>query len=330
VASVVDMIMAIVYREHGAGFFNVRRSSSLHELSSFCFGSLQAYEKEVRAREGVALRHELEDMFQRLRDDDAPLPLAPAQDDDDDEPPRPARDAAPKKKQPPKRPAPKAAVPSPKKPKKVAEKLTPAKRRRRQLRENVQNSHFALNTLSWSPWRRAMTLDEPPASSGNEWAPRRGDEPGCRNVGLFADKSRSKAAVYELAVQTGARRKLHVVFFACASSIPAGVRWDKHLIRHLHIHKMISKILEQKMDGCQIVIWARRAFLPKRGVVVDGQRIVGATATTNMLKACYDYAWRRCADRKRKVRTVVKDGCTISEMNYHYANRNAYLWGHYW
>ncbi|ELU17567.1 hypothetical protein CAPTEDRAFT_190098 [Capitella teleta] len=61
VGSVVDMIMAIVYREHGAGFFD-------------------AYEQEVRAREGNGMRHELEDMFHRLRDEDRPA-KRPAQGD---------------------------------------------------------------------------------------------------------------------------------------------------------------------------------------------------------------------------------------------------------
>ena len=49
-STIVDMMMAICYREHGAEFFD-------------------AYEHEVRARDGAGMRQDLDHMFGTLRDD---------------------------------------------------------------------------------------------------------------------------------------------------------------------------------------------------------------------------------------------------------------------
>ncbi|ELU10024.1 hypothetical protein CAPTEDRAFT_193317 [Capitella teleta] len=301
VGSVVDMIMAIVYREHGAGFFD-------------------AYEQEVRAREGNGMRHELEDMFHRLRDEDRPA-KRPAQGDAS-----PAKRAckAAKAEPKPKRAKPKAkrAEPKAKRTEAKAKRTEPKAKRtepkpkvlknKKPTRESVQQSHFVLNTLRWSPWRKAMSLVAP--DDGAQWMPRRGAEPGFRNASLFTDSKRSKPAVYEFAVQTGAHRKLHVVFFRCSRAIPTGCRWDRHLLRGAGIQAMISKVLKQRAAGNHVILMARRAFLPESGVEVAGKQHMGSRGVAALLKTRYDYAWRPCSDRRQEItRPVQRNQCFISQ-----------------
>ncbi|ELU17322.1 hypothetical protein CAPTEDRAFT_219551 [Capitella teleta] len=306
VSSVVDMIMAIVYREHGAGFF-------------------EAYEQEVRAREGAVMRNGLEDMFQRLRSEEdepaAELPSAAAKPNR-----KPARKVVPAKQavRPKTAKAKQAIQPKPlfEKPKvrhpKSKNKTAKAKREPRQARETVQQSHFVLNSLKWSPWQKAMSLTP---CDGTQWRPRRAGAPGFRSAYLFTDSKRSKPAVYEFAVQTGARRKMHVVFFRCTKGIPTYCHWDRHLLQwigHYNMRDLLTRLLQQKVAGCKVLLMVRRAILPRNGVRVGSKTCSDYRAVTRMLKARYDYAWRldKGPVRENSVvrygRYLEKDGCVIS------------------
>jgi hypothetical protein len=282
---------------------------------------LQAYEQEVREREGVALAEGLEEMFQRLKDntdDDDSIPKPPLvrlPSADLKRPPvelpsktrrknQKIQDKAPAKEPPAKKQKVTAKKQTLKK--KPKQNKTPAK----MLRENVSQAHFVLSGLKWSQWKPAMRANAP-AGDGIKWIPRRGGQIGVRNATLFGDDKRSQMALYEFAIQTAPKRKLHVVYFTCTQGFRKRyIRWDRHLFRRGSIPTLITKILQQDDD---IVLLARRAFIPKAGIMVDGRQLYRSHSWEFLghLQRRYDYAWKRCRSGRSR-RDLYKNGFAIS------------------
>lgn len=153
-----------------------------------------------------------------------------------------------------------------------------------------------------------MSHDKPEDNGTKaNWVRRGTVQPGFRNASLL-QKGTSKPSIFEFAVQTGPHRRLHVVYFRCAESIPANCSWERRLLCHKDIRSQLKSVLSQ--PGCSLFM--RQAILPK-SVSILGRRCTGPRDITSLLKGRYDYAWRVSKGRTSKARHVVKNGSTISE-----------------
>ena len=295
--TIVDMMMSIVYREKGVEFF-------------------EAYEKEVREREGAGIRWELERMFKTLGGDatdggaagattsaiSAPiatvLPVAPRK--------RPLTATARAKAggTPAKRKLFTAAAPlkagkiakkSPAKTvaKNAARKLaataapsTSGKKlavTRRALRENVSDRQF-LRQLNWSRWQEAFR-DTLPTRGQQAWRSRRGDHEGYRACAIFPDTS--QAGMYELSVQTADANNKVAVWCGFTSGFE-GQNWDSHFLRNKNIQQNIDNILQRGGK-----LFARRVTQIRWPVTCTNTGVVCSSLDElrKLVRDTHDYAW---------------------------------------
>ena len=262
----------------------------------------QAYEREIRAREGTGIRKDLDRMFNTLRDGAAPaagIKVAHVA-------PRIAAGVAKKKKAiapvtahaikfkatgPIKRPE--AANKSMLKRRQLRnKKVTKRYVHKKLLRENVISQHFILDELKWSPWK--LYSDYSDGSSS-------------KNHKLF-DYKKSQAAIYEIAVRTGHRCKNNVVMFRTTNGIPSGVNWDTYIMRGKHVQEQMKCVLTQ---WCSVVV--RRAFVP-RVFKYGGSSYKGHRQVATLLRQKYHYAWMKSGRRGDQGREIVRQGKVLSKV----------------
>ncbi|CAH1795314.1 unnamed protein product, partial [Owenia fusiformis] len=289
--TIIDMMMAICYREHGVEYF-------------------EAYEKEVREREGKGMRGELTKMFDALRDPDSH--------DATDEAMTPIIKR--KKKSTPKK-APRKFQMSPKvtpkvtvktattTPKLKVVKMTPKTLRvvkrspmklypsstkiakiPRHNRENVAEIHFSSATLAWSPWKPVSNILE------------------FRSIySMKQNQSRSKSFLYELAVQTKPYTRRFPVYIKlatrCLHSTNGALRM---YINNDEIREQLENVEKQ---GCKLFA---RCLEIKRPVTCYGRKFTNGQDLKKFLVKSYDYAWNLKSMKRSEARNVVQCGVVIS------------------
>ena len=163
-------------------------------------------------------------------------------------------------------------------------------------RHTVTEKEFNLkqNNLArrWSPWKLAIMNRDPP--NVRTWLPcfvwR--SKIGCRRRELFKQESRSARVLYEIAVQTVKKGKMHVMFSKWGRTNANPMNWSRGLLGKPIIAKQISDALK---SDCKIFV--RRCVLS--GLGRKQQNVLRQWRKT------YSYAW---ADRI----AVTKNKCIIS------------------
>ena len=115
---------------------------------------------------------------------------------------------------------------------------------------------------------------------------------GCRRRELFKRESRSVRVLYEIAVQTVKKGKMHVMFCKYGRTNANPLNWNKGLIGKPIIARQISNALK---SDCKVFV--RRLVLNRLGT--QQQRLIKEWRKT------YSYAW---SDRI----CVTKNKCVIS------------------
>ncbi|OWF50761.1 uncharacterized protein LOC110450060 [Mizuhopecten yessoensis] len=278
-SNICDFLMAICYRERGDDLFS-------------------GYEAEVRGRFGPGGIHkDLEGLFGTLRKTDSntsgihPVPrlISPMSSTATTTivtMPKPKKVTLAKQKVNPKRRNVTVRDIKNKLKCNADEKLVP--------REKAAQTVFTCNCLDWSSWKLAyipVDVNEPKTKDGFKRI-FRGE---ChKRVQLFTKRCRS--ALYEVAVQTKAHGKRHVMFSKVISGLIDNSEWEYNLLfgAKLRLHRQIKSVVEQ---GCKVFV--RRAVLSKKSLAkVD---------TLNK----YSYAWALQKDT-RQHRRVVRDSVVIS------------------
>ncbi|XP_062601715.1 uncharacterized protein LOC134263399 [Saccostrea cucullata] len=293
-SSICDFIMAICYREKDDGLF-------------------MNYEAEVTARQGTSgLHKDLNNMFATLRRGDSvsstsipgcsicvstaphsPLPITHM-----DSIVSSTSDVSTKPKtiDLPKAPIPRAPKARPLKKRQPIPKNNSTKKSI--PRENIPETKFALRNLKWTPWKLAYSPEKPEGPFHKMYL-----KNGFRRTKLF--KSSTGTKVYEVAVQTRPRGKLHVMYHKITPLDLDQGSWERCLFqgsrRRVYVHR--RQILRVIQQGCRVFI--RKTDISK-GQMKEVEKLNN-----------YSYAWARSiSGKKSPERAVIKNHKTLSGMDY--------------
>ena len=287
--TIVNMMMAICYREHGAEF-------------------LSAYEMEVRAKEGAGLHAELDLMFDALRDDDgsapAPVPLL-KKTSSVMKTKKPAvktlkmtgaAKAVAKAKKPTAKTTGAACLKAKTKPtalpasvrknlktKKLTTKTLTVPIVGRQHREKVPETRFALKDLKWSPWKLLLAPKVPEGQKEENWDEALSGFTGVRRLNMFSGKTKVPA-VYEVAVQPKAACRMYVLGCRATKGF-SGQNWDSYFCRTNMFEKQIKHATAM---GCKVFV---RRVVMNKVIKCQGQSFKNAMELCSYLRRHYDYAW---------------------------------------
>lgn len=163
-------------------------------------------------------------------------------------------------------------------------------------RHTVSDKDFLLKKQNlarrWSPWKLAIMNQDPPNTRNWVACTIWRSKLGCRRRQLFQSDSRSARVLYEIAVQTTKRGKMHIMFSKWGWTNANPLNWCRGLLGKPIIAKQVSDTL--KAD-CKIYV--RRCVLNRLGK--NQQKAVKQWRKT------YSYAW---ADRV----SVIKNKCVLS------------------
>ena len=279
----------------------------------------QAYEREVRWREGPAIRKELDVMFDTLRDG-RPVPA-----------PGPsvsavkvagAKPAAAVKRRPRKAAKPKAsndkeATPACSKEKvkqalahrsgsadkrareqkvvlqrrqdvtrrkKLADKAKRAKPGKQARMTTTQKAFDCRMGLRWSSWQKVLEKD----ASSHTYSPFK--------------RERDVPAVYEIAVQPAKGAKKQIVYCCCSEGLPVGRTLRSYLLGSDKLQAQTNNVLAQ---GC--CVFVRRCQV-RRPIRCCMQKVKTAGELKRLILKHYEYAWNRALKQLTDV--------TIKGVNY--------------